>query len=389
MLAAWQIARKDLSLRIRDRSAIVLGVVTPLVLAFIFNAIFGGVINSESVTTLGFADLDGGQATAGLQSLVDTLDAEEIVDVATFVSEAELRTAVDEGDVAAGLLAPSGVSDAVLAGRPAELVVIGEVGAPTSASIARGIAEAYSSSVADVQAAIQASLALGADPGAIQQIAETGAAAPTAVSIGQLEAANAVLDPTTFFAASMAVFFVFFTVQFGVTGLLDEQREGTLTRLQAAPIPRWAVIFGKALSSVLLGLTSLIILAVATTLLMGADWGNPVQVIVLMAATVISATAILGVVAALARTPEGAGNVSSIIAVALGMLGGTFIPVGGGNRIIELLSRLTPHQAFLRGLGEIRAESGWGGLGIPLATLAGFVVVIGALAALLLRKRYA
>ena len=36
----------------------------------------------------------------------------------------------------------------------------------------------------------------------------------------------------------MAVFFLFFTVQFGVTSLLEERNDGTLARLLAAPISR-------------------------------------------------------------------------------------------------------------------------------------------------------
>ena len=45
------------------------------------------------------------------------------------------------------------------------------------------------------------------------------------------------LDATTFYAAGMAVFFLFFTVQLGVSSLLDERRDGTLARMLVAPDP--------------------------------------------------------------------------------------------------------------------------------------------------------
>ena len=44
------------------------------------------------------------------------------------------------------------------------------------------------------------------------------------------------IDPKTQVAAGMATFFLFFSVQFGVLGLLQERRQGTLPRLLAAPV---------------------------------------------------------------------------------------------------------------------------------------------------------
>ena len=63
----------------------------------------------------------------------------------------------------------------------------------------------------------------------------------------------------------MAVFFLFFTVQFGVTGLLEERNDGTLARLLAAPISRAAILFGKLLTSFALGVISMTVLVAATT----------------------------------------------------------------------------------------------------------------------------
>ena len=52
----------------------------------------------------------------------------------------------------------------------------------------------------------------------------------------------------------MAVFFLFFTVQFGVASILDERRDGTLARMLAAPIRRSSVLGGKLLTSLVLGI---------------------------------------------------------------------------------------------------------------------------------------
>jgi ABC-2 type transport system permease protein len=84
----------------------------------------------------------------------------------------------------------------------------------------------------------------------------------------------------------MAVFFLFFTVHFGVTSLLEERNDGMLARLLAAPVSRVSILGAKLLTSLRLGTVSMTVLAVATTLLFRAHWGNPLGVAVL----VVSAT---------------------------------------------------------------------------------------------------
>lgn len=379
MRAAWLIARKDLLLRLRDRSALVVGVVVPLVLAFIFNAVFGGAFEGDSGLTLAYADEDGGEVAAGLIEVLEGIAGTGAIAVVPAGSEADLRTMVDDGEVSAGIVASPGFSEAVLAGEAAGLTVIGNVDAPTGTSVAEAISTGFALGVEDTQRAVAAVVAGGDDGSLVPKVIETAAGAEPPTTLGPVMAADRILDPATFFAASMAVFFLFFLVQFGVTGLLDEKREGTLTRLHAAPVPRWAVVTGKALTGFLLGMLSLSVLAVTTSLLMGAEWGNPVGVLVLFVAVTLAATSLLGIVGAVARTPEGAGNLVSVIAVALGMLGGTFFPIAGGNRVLEMLSLATPHSWFLRGVGELNAGGGLAAIlpsvGILVAFAAGGAIV--------------
>lgn len=95
-------------------------------------------------------------------------------------------------------------------------------------------------------------------------------------------AENRLFSSTTFYAAGMAVFFLFFTVEFGVRSLLAERENGTLARLLVAPMrPGW-IIGGKAVASFVVGLTSMVVPVVASTFLLGAKWGDPLGVAVLI-----------------------------------------------------------------------------------------------------------
>jgi len=94
----------------------------------------------------------------------------------------------------------------------------------------------------------------------------------------------------------------------------------------------------------------------------------------LVVAAVGAAAGIVSLVAGWARTAEQAQNFQSVVAVAMGILGGTFFPIGGDS-FLATLSLATPHAWFMRGLGDL---SGGGGLEVvarPLVVLAGMAVV--------------
>ena len=82
MGAASLIARKDLKLRIRDRSAFIVGVLAPLGLAFIFNLVLGNVAEGDFVPVIAIADLDGGAVSEGFVAVLDQIDADGVIDVA-------------------------------------------------------------------------------------------------------------------------------------------------------------------------------------------------------------------------------------------------------------------------------------------------------------------
>ena len=394
MRSANQIAVKDLKLRLRDRSAIILGVLAPLALAFILNAVFGSAFDATVGLDLeyGVVDLDDSEVSNGFVQTLEQLEAEGLLTVTGFAGTAEASAAIERGDLDAFFMLEEGLGQSVIAGASATIELVGDVDAPTSTQIAESIAERFISGVEATRLAILTTTRLGnTTPSAdvIASLQEEAQRAALAFELSDVSADTRQLDPTTYFSAGMGVFFLFFTVQFGVSGLLEEERNGTLARLLAAPIRRESVIAGKGLLSILLGVLSMVILAAATTLLMGADWGHPVGVGALIVAGVLSGTGIMALVASVAKTPEGAGNLGSIIAVILGMLGGTFFQVGQGDDLLSQLSFITPHAWFLRGLGDLAGGAPWTSALPAAGAMMVFAVVTGVIGWMMLRRRLA
>jgi len=147
-------------------------------------------------------------------------------------------------------------------------------------------------------------------------------------------------------------------VQLGVSSLLDERAGGTLRRLLAAPVPRWSVLIGKLLTSVVIGVVSTSVLVAASALLMGSHWGDPLGVGMLVVAGVLAATGVTAFVSSLAGNAEQAGSWGAVIAVLLGLLGGVFFPIAQMGGLAATVSLATPHAWFLRGLGELQGGGG-------------------------------
>jgi ABC-2 type transport system permease protein len=390
MRAAVLIAAKDLRQRMRDRSAFMVAFLVPLGLAFIFNATLGGLSSGGTVFTFAVVDADR-SVVSGIfvEQVLPQVEEGGAIALQEAGSQAEARQQAASGEVDAAFVVPAGFGDAVEAGSSAELRVIGDVDEPTATQVARSIANAF---VADLNAVrLAVATAVGGDPGSVDPVeldAMIGRATEVAnpVVVADVTATKKELDVTTYFAAGMAVFFLFFTVQFGVSSLLEERKDGTLSRLLAAPIGKGSILGGKLLTSFVLGVLSMTTLIVATSLLLDARWGSPLGAALLVVAGVLSAIGVMALVATLAKTSEQAANWQAIIAVVLGMLGGVFFPISQAPGILSRLSLLTPQAWFLRGLSDLAGGGGWTVVLPAVLAMCVFAAVTGGIATLRLER---
>ncbi len=390
MRATLLICLKDLRARLRDRSALLIGIVVPLGLAFVFNAIFGGISGSSNAIHLGVVDADGGPAAkVFVTNVLGAVDRSGLISVRHERSEVVARRLTAAGTLDALIVIPAGFSQRVESNGPASMLVVGNVDAPISTQIARSIADGYAAELNRVRLSVATVVHAEGGPSRVpparlRALADRAAATAAPVTVQDVSAASKELDQKSFFAAGMAVFFLFFTVQFGVTSLLEERVDGTLARLLAAPIHRASILGGKLLTSLLLGVISVAVLVVATTLLFGASWGNPLGVAVLVIAAVLAATAIMALIATFAKNAEQAGNWQSVVAVVLGLLGGTFFPVSQAPGVLSRLTFIAPQAWFLRGLGDLRGGS-LSAVWVPALAMLGFAVLTGGIAMVRLR----
>lgn len=415
MRAVLLIAWKDLRQRLRDRSFFIYGVAAPLALAYVFSLLLGPLARGvPDPPTIGLVDGDRSAVSAGMRSLLGAVqDAgvitwREVEPAAGAPAPAYVSSAATDGlagdarlepvlsvypdpasaiegeayrelaarELDAAIVVPVGLLEA-LGREPATVRVLGTTNTLFGTQLAETLVDSF---LARLRAGAWTVAALSERGGVVLAplVMAQVASAPQPLVLVDRRTSERQLDLVTYMAAGMAVFFVFFIVQMGVAGLLDEERDGTMARLMAAPIGRRAIVGGKVLASVCIGVLSLLVLWGASTLLMGARWGEPVAVLLLILAVVAAAAGVLMAVAAFARSAEAAGNVQSIVAITLGVLGGTFFPLPEAGGALSLLMRVSPHFWFLRGMADAAGGGVAAALPDVLAILA-FAAVAGGL----------
>jgi ABC-2 type transport system permease protein len=357
MRAALVIAGRILRQRLRDRSAIVFAVLTPLGLALAFSMLIPNDFSSFHTDFI-VIDADHGHVAGILTNdVLGEVARAGVADVTPGTTEAAASDEIRAGRASAAIIIPAGFSAAVEAGRPARIRILGGEFA-VSLEVARSIVSRFAAETGTMSLMLTT---VGATGGAVDATtlvsAQAAAAGPAPISVDESPTAHLQANLGTFYGAAMAIMFVFFATQYGALALLADRQVGTLSRLLAAPIPPAAVILGGSLAGLVLGLVSMSVLVVATTALVHAQWGPPALVAILVVSAVIAAMGISTVVSTLARTPQQAGGLNAIVALSLAAIGGVFIPLSQAPEGLVVVSQITPHYWFLRGIDSLASPS--------------------------------
>jgi ABC-2 type transport system permease protein len=194
-------------------------------------------------------------------------------------------------------------------------------------------------------------------------------------------------DPLAYLAPGMALLFLMYTVSLGGSSLLAEQREGTLQRMRTTPTSNTQVLGGKLFGVYLTGVAQLMILISASALMFQIDWGRPLDILLLVLATVAGATGWGTLLAAISKTPPQASTMGMALMLAFGILGGSFFGGAEWPLPMEILSKITPNAWGLDGFAALAL----GGTLVDILPSIGSLLVMGgvlfAIAVVLFRRR--
>jgi len=383
------IAWKDLSITFRDRNALLLMILAPLILSFIIGASFGDfLIGNDStpfdqipVLVVNADDGESGeQFVAALRSeaLADLLLVTEMDDLD------EARALVQVGEVRAAIHIPAGFSTAVrgqtaansATAPPVKIGFYPDPSATITPNIVRGIVAQITNSfntgaigaqvtvaqlmsrAEEVGPALQ-DLAPALEKAIGSQLADSGSPISLhQITVGEIEEPIEV-SPFAFFAPSMGILFLMFAMMDTTRSILDEEKAGTLPRLLTTPIAHSELLMGKVGGVFLAGIIQFVVFVVASRLLFQLNWGHSVPGLALMVLAIVLAYTGLGLlIAAFAKDVNQAAIFGSVISLVFAALGGNFVAAQNFPPWLNQLSKITINRWGIDGLTALTIYNG-------------------------------
>jgi ABC-2 type transport system permease protein len=396
------IARKDVYVAFRDRSAMIFMFAMPIAISVIIGLAFGtsgdisidavpvAVINQDAGTTAP----DGSPINLGEtfeQAFIPTGD--EIID-SDFAQihdltegervddPADARAQVEDGDLAALVTIPNPdfSANALTGDTPSMVEIFYDSGRSVGPSVIRSIVNGITNGMNTVilaqrlapeimtelgaaQDADQAAIGLAVGRMSVEAM-DQARSAPIQLEQQNLQGETRTFDALQYFAPSMAILFMTFAMATGGTTILRESRGWTLQRIVTTPTPRWVFMGGKLAGIYATGVIQMVLLIVSTTLIAqmmgreGSVWGtNLLGLALMILAVVFTATSLGLLIAAAAQTPEQAATYNNIVIFLLGMLGGSFIPIEGLPDALSFLPKLTLNYWGIDGFFDLAYEN--------------------------------
>jgi ABC-2 type transport system permease protein len=356
----------------RQPVAVLTALVLPIVLAVLTSFALGGEDDAFS-TTFAVVDRDRGPAADGFvgQALRGP-GTRDVVDVRAVATERGARALLRDGTVGAVVVLPDGLSERVASGEPLGVEVLRSDETPMAGDLAALLAQQFEIRSRAVSRAVART---GAEP-----------AGPWPLDVAVTAPDGARLDAATHYGPTVGVFFVLVTLGFAAHRLVADRQHGIVDRMAATSLSRSAELMGRATAGVLVGVVSMLILALTMLVVSGRTWGAPLPLAAVVAAVAIAMVGVASLIAALVRTPDQAQALSVGVAFVFALASGSLAPPGTvGSR--PALAELVPTTHALDAFAQLATEQGGVGAVAPaLAVLVAFGVG-GALLASLLAPR--
>jgi ABC-2 type transport system permease protein len=401
-MKSLSIALKDLQILITDRGEVIQLFLLPLLFIIVFSGALGAIGGDEEDTRvpLPIVDLDGGEAA---QSLIAGID--DAGGVRTELYEhAEAQSLLDENEISRMLVIPADFTSGTAQGNTVELKLISHPDADIQETEAMRLVIVGVTSDLALERQILASL---------RQMGEMQANAPEEYQVFETERIMAqarsqfeqaqtqplievvqtipseegereeIPDLGVVAVAGIAVLFVFGTAQVTARSIFDEKKVGSFRRLLAAPMSKTSLLSGKMLPNIFVGMIQFVVIFAFG--IFGLKWlglaspslGNdPLAVVLVCFIVCLCSTAFGILVAALARTENQIGGLTSLLVWGLGIVGGAFIPVFILDQFLGPVVKVIPQYWANRALSNLMLRGlGLADVATEIGVLLGFTAI--------------
>lgn len=419
------IVRKELMLFLSDRRSVVVGILTPILLAWFFGFLFSSAGQRDDAAKIPVLVVDADRSAVS-RAVIAGLTDDPLLAV-TSVEAEPAREAVRRGTAVAAVFLPSGFGEGAVraffgTATAPEVRLLVDPSRSTEAGLVRGFLaekiyreasrEAFAGStghdvLAESLRALEADRApVSPEREALKQLlrdvtrwqsstvgkgeATSNARGPgAAVPFTLREEAVTARTGATYnsyahsFAGMGIQFLLFVALDFGIAFLLERQ-SGLWKRLRAAPLSRSTLLAGKTLAGALIGLISVSATFAFGIAVLGVRVeGSVPGFLLLLLASALMASSFGLLLAAVGRTPGTTRGLSILAVLLLVMLGGGWVPAFVFPGWMQSVTLVLPTRWAIDGLDAVV----WRGADFVAGALPACGVLLGYAALFLLIAR--
>ena len=388
LMSTLAVTWKDLKVLFKDKGALAVLFVMPLLFAVIFGAPQQAANsmadpNAEDAPKVQAYVVNEDRGSYGAD-VVYALHGVKVLDIEESHSSDRADELVAEGEAPAAVIIPADFSQRISANEPTTVRIIKDPTQQEAATLVSGVLNSVLDELgvmAEIQYGIRAVLDDSgilddADPASIRaveaqnmgviwtQVEEMRRAPLIGVTIENLagEEVKSEWNIFSFFMPAFATMFGFFLVGVMAKALMTEKEQGAFRRVLASPMHRGSIIAGKMLAYMLVVFMQVLLMFSVGKLIFDMPLGDSLAGLLLITLGVALAATSLGMlIGALSRTSEQADTLGFVIGAVL-MVAGGCIAVGSiwvrSEGFTYTLTQLTPHGHALDGYLKLMAEGG-------------------------------
>ena len=400
---------KDFANLRRNRSALVLSFIVPMIIIYIVGLVFGLGRSDSGPTGIHLAVVNQSDNPAAAK-LVAALQAEKSFHVLTEyvnpdqtrrpLTEADLRPMIRDRQFSYALIIPSDVISETHFGLHLKILsdprndiesqtvngllqktifsnapqLMGQalqaraqkfIGAPRMSQFNHAVAGAVVQAFGGDAEAIERDIkegnfgltnlsAASTPPGGGQQAGEDILSKLVKIDAEQVVGKEVKSPAATRIVGGYAVMFLLFALSNASAAFFDERNTGVFQRVLSAPVSRAQLLWSRFIYGVLFGLGQLMALFFAGHLLYGVDVFGHLGNLLLVCASVAAACTAFGMLlSAVTRSPDAARSLASLLVITMSACGGAWFPISFMPEFMQHIARFTIVYWAIEGFGAV------------------------------------
>lgn len=354
----------------------------------LFTIIIGGMDSGSNLIPVYIADQD---QSAFSSTLLESFDPK--VYSVEKLSEEEIFQKVENHQIKIGYIIPYGLGTAIDRGAQGTILVVKQPNAQASNEVATILNSSALRILSGKETAKQLlnSIELSEGPlpaerqreveAIVKENVESGWADPQIVTkfvpITSSDAGAYVYDHKAQSSMGYLIFFLMFTLTYGINEILNDKQMGTWARALTTPTRSWQLLGGHFLGTMFTGVIQVLLLVGFGDFIMGVQWGRaPFGVFMILFSLIFALTSLGLMLAGFVQSNRQLQALYPVLIVSSSMLGGCMWPLEIVPDFMKTVAYFIPQGQAMMGLTDLIVRgAGLSSALIPVLSLLGMGVI--------------